>query len=340
MPDSKISIPENILRWADDPALKGEPAIISRIAGAHPDRIVTWSEFRDEVSRWEQVLEDMDVGKGDVVAAYLPNTPEARFIRLAALNRGAVFTAMGSDKGEGDLVDRFGQAEPKVLIAADGYTHMKMGKDGQPVAGSVDRLEAIAKAQAEIPSLKQTLVLPFLNEKPDLSSLKEGTRSTADILEGVQPREMKYNRWDYNHISDIMYSSGSSGPPKAFEHTTGDTVLLNHKELIHCGIGKGSRVNFHSTLSWMMAPWADGAGFVGATNVIYEGNIGFPDPAAQLKLASDHKLTHLGTAADVIQDLWMKNDVHTLDNPEYDLSHLEKLMYTASVLSPEGYGYV
>lgn len=332
MTDSKVSIPENILRWAALDEFKDKPAIISRVAGRDEDRIVSWAEYYDEASRWTQVLEQADIGEGDRVAVYLPNTPEAYFIRLAVMNRGAIFSSIGSEKGDGDVITRFGVIEPKLFIAADGYAHCKAVGDIE----AIDRRDVISKTQVAIGSIEKTIVVPFLNDAPDISGLDTRTVISTEALSGVQAGEIKFTRWPFGQPSEILFSSGSSGAPKAFLFGTGDTLVKNAIEHLHADIKPGDVQSFHSTLSWMMAPWGHGTQMSGATMGIYEGNIAYPTPDAQLKFFSDYKMTHGGTAADVI-NLWLDKGVVALDSDEYDLSNMRSLMYTASVLSAAGY---
>lgn len=328
--DSKISFAENMLKRAK--THPEDPAIISRVAGHVTDRILSWKELYDQVSIWEQILEQNGIGEGDRISTYLPHIPEAYIIHIAAANLGAIFSSVGTEMGAEATADRFKQIQPKLLITVDGYTHIT--PRGEKIE---DRLSTIKDLQDQVDSLQRTILIENLGNTPKTESLTN-TMLVSDALKDVQPKEINFIRRDFNHPLAILFSSGSTGKPKCFVHGTGGIILKHAIEhQLQSDVRPGDREFYHTTTSWMMFNWLASALSQGASILIYDGNPAYPEANAQLKFAADHKCTHLGTAAGVIQDVWRANNVNGKD---LDLSALKALSYTASVLSPEGYEYI
>ncbi|MBX2834283.1 MAG: acetoacetate--CoA ligase [Micavibrio sp.] len=329
-PDGKISFAENMLKQAAK--IPNEPAIMARIAGGADDRVLSWKELYDEVSRWEQVLENAGIGEGDRISTYLPHIPEAYIIHIAASNLGTIFSSVGTEMGAEATADRFRQIQPKLLITIDGYIHATPKGNREE-----NRLETIKELQDKIDGLSQTIVIPNLEKAPDLSKLSNTSLST-DILMDVNPRTIQFKRRDFCHPLAILFSSGSTGTPKCFVHGTGN-ILLKHaiEHQLNSDVREGDREFYHTTTSWMMFNWLAGSLAQGASILIYEGNPAYPDASAQLDFCSEYGCTHLGTAAGVVQDVWRANKV---DMKGKDLSDLRALSYTASVLSAGGYQYI
>lgn len=332
-PDATINFAENMLKRAE--THPDAPAIISRTAGVEQDRIFSWQNLCDAVSRWEQALETLGVGEGDRVATYLPHGPEAYILMMAASQRGAVFSSVGTEMGAQATAARFKQIEPKVLVAADGYTHMSHpDKPGKPE----DRLELIAQISQDVPSFEHIVVLSYLYDAPDLSGIGEKAALADEILKDVQPKMLDFARRDFNAPLAILFSSGSTGQPKCFVHGVGGTLLKHAVEhQFQSDVRPGDKVFFHSTTSWMMFNWLASGLAQGATIMVYDGNPAYPEAGAQLQFAADYGSTHLGTAAAIVQDVWARSGVRGGD---YDLSALRSLMYTGSVLSEDGFVYV
>lgn len=331
-PDSKICFAENMLGRAD--THPDDAAIISRTAGAAQDWVLSWAELRDAVSVWEQALESLGVGEGDRVATYLPHGPEAYIVMMAVAQRGGVFSSVGTEMGAHASAARFEQIQPKVLIAADGYMHMKReGEPGKPEG----RLGLIAQLQNDVGSIERTVVVENLSEKPDVSGLTDAVLA-GDLLQQFSAKKLEFVRRDFNQPLAILFSSGSTGKPKCFVHGVGGTLLKHAIEhQLQADVQPGDRVFFHSTTSWMMFNWLASGLAQGATILIYDGNPAYPGTDAQLQFAAEYGCTHLGTAAAIVQDVWAKGGV---DAAGMDLSALRNLMYTGSVLSDDGFSYI
>lgn len=324
-PDSKISYAENMLARAGE--FHEKPAIISRVQDG-PDRVISWYELYQYVSVWEQALRGAGVKEHDRVAVYLPNIPESIIILLAASQIGAVFASAGMEMGADDMVNRFGQVKPKILVAADGYIHG---------AKNIGRLDVVKRAQAEIPSIEKTVFIPFLDFEPDLKDLR-GAQHARDFLSAFSPQDIHFIRRDFNHPLYILFSSGSTGKPKCFEHSTGGILLKHLTEWqLHCDVRPGERVFYHATPSWMMWNWLASGLASGATLLMYDGSPAFPDIYAQWNFTAAQGCTHHGTAAPVILS-WLGASADI--GAQFDLSPLRVIMSTGAVLPAQGFDYI
>ena len=324
-PDAKISYAENLLAAA---ATKpGDPAIIFRLQN-EPDLVLTWQGLCNEVSRWQQALSAAGLRENDRVAVYLPNVPEAVIILLAVSNIGAVFASAGMEMGPSDLINRFAQVKPKILITADGYLHGEK---------EISRLDVIKRVQDEVPGIEKIVVLPLLEDDPDLGALKNAS-SEAHFLDHIEPKKLEFKRRSFNHPLYILFSSGSTGKPKCFEHSTGG-VLLKHagEHLLQCDIRPGDRVFYHATPSWMMWNWLVGALAAKATILVYDGSPAYPDANAQWDFTAANGCTHHGTAAPVILS-WQAAGINP--SRRHDLSALRVVMSTGAVLPAQGFEFI
>lgn len=341
-PDARFNYAENILKWALNADFCDKPAIISRIAGVSPDRVVTWKDYYDAVSVWDQALARLGVEENDRVAMYLPHTPEAYILRLAVANRGARIVSCASEIEISALMNRLEPSQPKILIAADGYIRREKRR-GEDVQKIFDRTAIIKDVQERLECLEHTIILPHLSicgqgieniPQPDLSILDKGTQTYAAFVKDIQPQKINFIRRAFNQPLDVMFSSGSSGKPKGLIKRAGPVFMKTFIEGMQSDYRAGDIVGFTTTINWMMFQYNQGSQACGATLAIFEDNMAYPAPDAVLQFASDHRLTHLGTAADVIQKMWRGGDVR---GDHFDLSSLRSLQYTASVLSPSGF---
>lgn len=308
-PNGKLSYAENLLVHASKNP--DSAAIIARVQNG-ADRVISWKELCEQVSVWEQALIGAGVTEGDRVAVYLPNIPETVIILLAASNIGAVFSSAGMEMGPADLINRFTQVKPKILISAPGYVHGEK---------TISRLDVIEKVKAEISSVEKIVLLP-----------------ASDFLAPYKPKHLSFTRRDFNHPLYILFSSGSTGKPKCFEHSSGG-VLLKHlcEYALHCDVRAGDRVFYHATPSWMMWNWLAGALATGSAILMYDGSPAYPDAYAQWEFTAAHGCTHHGTAAPVILS-WMQNKLSPRDR--YDLSKLRSVMSTGAVLPAQGFTFI
>jgi acetoacetyl-CoA synthetase len=329
-PDSKVSYAENMLAAAET---KNQiPAIIARIQDS-PDRIITWRGLYAQVSLWEQALRGAGLKEGDKVAVYLPNIPESVIILIAASNIGAVFASAGMEMGADDLINRFSQVKPKILIAADGYFHGD--KD-------IKRADVIIRVKQEITSIEKVV---FVSSGPPSQSSPPagwedkggGAVDAEDFLAPYTPQKINFTRRDFNHPLYILFSSGSTGKPKCFEHSTGG-VLLKHlvEWQLQSDVRAGDRVFYHATPSWMMWNWLASGLASGATILMYDGSPAYPDIYSQWNFTAANKCTHHGTAAPVILS-WMNAGAEP--GKKCDLSDLRMILSTGAVLPAQAFDY-
>jgi acetoacetyl-CoA synthetase len=322
-PGAELNYAEHAFRNARD----DEPALVHR-SELRPLGETSWAELRAKTAALAAALREMGVERGDRVVAYLPNVPESVVAFLATASIGAVWSSGSPDFGAGSIVDRFKQIEPKVLIAVDGYRYG--GKD-------YDRTEVVARLQAEIPSLQRTVVLPYLNDEPDLSGLEDAVL-WDEVLGGHEGAEPSFEQVPFDHPLWVLYSSGTTGLPKAIVHSQGG-ILLEHlkKVYLHIDLSPGDRFFWFTTTGWMMWNLLVSGLLSGATAILYDGNPGHPDMNALWELAEETGMTHFGTSASYLTSC-MNAGIEP--GRDFDLGRLKGVGSTGSPLSPEGFGWV
>ena len=217
-----------------------------------PGSSVTFGELRDQVARCRAGLQRLGVGRGDRVAAYLPTITESVVAFLATASLGAVWSSCAPEFGTRSVVDRFAQIAPKVLLAVDGYRYGSRG---------VDRRGEVAAIRAALPSLEATVVVPYLGSGP-----VPGALAWADLLSSIRP-PLAFDPVAFDHPLYVLYSSGTTGLPKAIVHGHGGILLEHLKALgLHVDIGAGDRFAWYTTTGWMMWNLLVSGLLVGATS--------------------------------------------------------------------------
>ncbi len=291
------------------------------------DRL-TWAEVREQVAQAAAGLRELGVERGDRVVAYLPNVPEAVIGLLAAASIGAVWSSCSPDFGARSVIDRFAQIEPKVLLCVDGYRYG--GKD-------FDRTEVIAGLVRELPTLERTVVLPYLNPDPDLSTLDDAI-AWRELLTAGERAELRFEQVRFDHPLWVLYSSGTTGLPKAIVQGHGGILLEHLKKLnLHVDAQEGDRVFWFTTTGWMMWNFVVGALLSPATIVLYDGSPGHPDMGVLWDLAERAGITCFGASAGYISAC-MKADTEPAAGR--DLGRLRSVGSTGSPLSPEGFDWI
>ena len=289
---------------------------------------LTWGELRTQVAAAAAGLRALGVGRGDRVVAYMPNIPEAIVAFLATASIGAVWSSCSPDFGPASVVDRFAQIEPKVLFAVDGYRYG--GKD-------FDRREVVARLQEEMPTLERTVVLPYLDPDPDLAPLRDAMR-WEELLAAGAGAELRFDRVPFDHPLWVLYSSGTTGLPKAIVQGQGGILLEHLKKLhLHVDAHPGDRLFWFTTTGWMMWNFIVSGLLTEAAIVLYDGNPGHPDMGALWDLAERAGVTMFGTSAAYIAAC-MKAGVEP--GRGRDLSALKAVGSTGSPLSPEGFDWI
>ena len=289
---------------------------------------LTWGELRAQVAATAAALRALGVEPGDRVVAYMPNVPEAIVAFLAAASIGATWSSCSPDFGPASVIDRFAQIEPKVLFAVDGYRYG--GKD-------FDRRDTLAQLQEAMPSLERTVVLPYLDPVPDLSNLREAT-TWGELLASGSGAELTFERVPFDHPLWVLYSSGTTGLPKAIVQSQGGILLEHLKKLhLHVDAHPGDRLFWFTTTGWMMWNFLVSGLLTRAAIVLYDGNPGHPDMGVLWDLAERAGVTMFGTSASYIAAC-MKAGVEP--GAGRDLSRLQAVGSTGSPLSPEGFDWV
>ena len=293
-----------------------------------------WGELQEQVGACAEALRALGVTRGDRVVAYLPNGPEALIAFLASASLGAIWSSCSPDFGQASVVDRFAQIEPKVLFAVDGYRYG--GKD-------FDRLETVAEIAAEIPSLERIVVVPYLSDSPELAVLERREDGPApmtwqQLLDLGQGADLRFERVPFDHPLWVLYSSGTTGLPKAIVQGHGGILLEQLKKSnLHLDPQDGDRIFWFTTTGWMMWNFLIGALLTPASIVLYDGSPGAPDMGVLWDLVERTGITCFGTSASYIAAC-MKDGIEP--GHGRDLSRLRAIGSTGSPLSPEGFEWI
>ncbi|HEX2435248.1 MAG TPA: acetoacetate--CoA ligase [Solirubrobacterales bacterium] len=318
------------LNYAEHP-FRGKPD--DEVAILHASELrgldqLTWGELRDQVARVAAGLRTLGVERGDRVVAYLPNVPETLAAFLATASIGAVWSSCSPDFGASSVIDRFAQIEPKMLFAADGYRYN--GRD-------FDRLDVVAGVQRAMPGLRRTVVLPYLDSAPDLMRL-DGAIRWDELLAAGEGAPLDFEQVPFDHPLWVLYSSGTTGLPKAIVQGHGGILLEHLKKLhLHVDAHEGDRVFWFTTTGWMMWNFLVGGLLTRAAIVLYDGSPGHPDMGVLWDLAERTRMTCFGTSASHIAAC-MKAEVAPAASR--DLSRLRAVGSTGSPLAPEGFQWV
>ncbi len=323
LPDATLNFAENLIRRSDD----GE-AIVFRGEDKAKSRL-TWADLNALVSRAQQALRAAGVGVGDRVAAMLPNGPEAVALVLAVTSIGAIWSSCSPDFGERGVLDRFGQIEPKVFVAVDGYWY-----NGKPIR-LLDRLKPIV---GQLPSAGNIVIVDYLGEADAVARELPRAVSLAAFLKPFTRKPLAFERLPFDHPVYILFSSGTTGVPKCIVHGAGGTLLQHLKEhRLQCDLRPDERLFYFTTLGWMMWNWLISGLATGATLMLYDGSPFAPTPASLWDYAQDERINVFGTSAKYI-DACSKAGLAPART--HDLSALRMIASTGSPLAPESFEYV
>ncbi|MDX1943669.1 MAG: acetoacetate--CoA ligase [Saprospiraceae bacterium] len=288
---------------------------------------ISWADLKQQVAALSQYLRGLGVQPGDRVVAYLPNIPAATVAFLSVCAVGAVWSSCSPDFGANSVLDRFQQIEPKVFITVDGYQY-----NGKPF----DKMDTVQELCAKLPTLEKVIIIPYLNHDVDIISISNSV-IWAEALEN-QAAELVFEPMPFAHPIWVLYSSGTTGLPKAITHSHGGVLLEHYKYLaLHNDVHPGERFFWFSTTGWMMWNFVQASLLVGATAVLYDGSPGYPNLNVLWKFTEEAKIHHFGTSAPYLVAC-MKAGLNP--GKEFNISHLRSIGSTGSPLPPEAFDWV
>jgi acetoacetyl-CoA synthetase len=304
-------------------------AVIFRREDGFAERL-TFGDLRAEAAAARAGLAGLGVGIGDRVVGLLPNSTHAVVAFLATASLGAIWSSCSPDFGARAVSERFTQIEPTVLIAVDGYLYNGRRFDVRPT---------VASLQAQLPTLRATVIVPYIDEP----ARRDHDNSQPvvvwdDLVAANGDAALEYQPVPFGHPLWVLYSSGTTGLPKGIVHGHGGIVLEHVKALaLHCDLGPDKRFFWYTTTGWMMWNFLVGGLMVGSTIVLYDGSPTHQDLSVLWRLAEEERVTYFGTSAPYLQSC-MKADLHPA--ADHDMATLQTVGSTGAPLTGDGFGWV
>jgi acetoacetyl-CoA synthetase len=317
---ARMNFAENLLSRRDE-----KTAIIFR-GEAEIERRISYAELYEQVHRVAEGLKRIGIKKGDRVAGFIPNMPEAIMAMLGAASIGAIWSSSSPDFGIKGVLDRFSQIEPKVIFAADGYFYKgKIFDSQEKLKGILDKL----------PTVEKVVLINYTNTlNTSLFDKAETWDEFAPPVEG----DMNFEQLPFDHPLYIMYSSGTTGLPKSIVHSAGGTLIQHLKELmLHSNLHEDDTIFYFTTCGWMMWNWFVSSLAIGSTIVCYDGNPFHPGPDALLHMARELSISIFGTSAKYIASL---ENAGVKPKNICGFPALKAILSTGSPLSNESFEYV
>ena len=316
------------LNYAEN-LLKGDPnqvAVIS-LGESGSAKSVTFRELNLKVSSVQKGLANLGVKKGTIVAGFVPNCVETVITMLAVSSLGGIWTSCSPDFGSRGVVDRFGQVNPHILITSNGYSYN----------GKLFNLEGkVNGVLNEIDSIQHVVEIEYV----DISSnFNHVSVVSFDNLLDNEPSKPSFEQLPFDHPLYIMYSSGTTGPPKSIIHSSGGTLIQHMKEhQLHCDVKPGkSKMFWFTTCGWMMWNWLVSGLSSGATIVLYDGSPSYPNIDKLWRMIDDLGITHFGTSPKFLSAC----DSNEILPKEFcNLDSLESILSTGSPLVEEQFDWV
>ena len=310
--DSKLNYAENLLRY------KNDDIAIYFFGENKLRKTLTFNQLYKDVAKVAYSFKKMGLEKGDRVAAFIPNIPEAVIAMLATVSIGAVWSSCSPDFGVKGVLDRFSQINPKLVISSDGYYYK---------GNKFSCKEKLDKIVSSLSSVKNVIIANYINN---------GDANWNLLLDNKQ-QIIDFKQVDFSHPLYIMYSSGTTGKPKSIIHSTGGTLIQHYKEhLLHVNLNKQSKLFYFTTCGWMMWNWLVSSLAIGCSIVLYDGNPFYPNNDSLLKIMNDIDIDVFGTSAKYISTL----ESLSIYPNKYKFNSLKTILSTGSTLNGSSYDYV
>lgn len=324
---STVNYAEHLLRY--EAKARDTDVAFYHLSETRPLTEMGWADLGDKVRTLASQLRKLGIKPGDRVVSYMPNLPETAVAMIATIAVGAIWSSAAPEFGVKTVTERFAQIEPTLIFAADGYRFA--GKD-------FDRSGDVKQITDALPTLEHVVWLPYLNPEARL----EGVRNVTDwnrLMDAPAPSraDFKFERVPHDHPIWILFSSGTTGLPKAIVHSHVG-VLAEHLKLMHfhLGLGPGSNMFFYSTTGWMMFNLLVAALLTGSAATLYDGNPAYPEPDFLWKLAADTKATMFGASPTFVQ---IMEKAGLEPGKKFDLSALECVMAAGAPSTPETFAW-
>ncbi|KAF9578775.1 hypothetical protein BGW38_005264, partial [Lunasporangiospora selenospora] len=338
---ARLNFAENAL-WCRDPS---KTAIIATGELQQTPRKISYARLYQSVRQCAKAMRKAGVVKGDRVAGYIANCPEAVIAMLAASSIGAIWSSTSPDFGTVGVLDRFSQIKPKLLISINAVVY-----NGRPH----DHIQKLNQVLESLDMVEKVILIPFVPTQPcDASMVNKATTwsdflatSGEDITTGDNIADfanddqepIQFEQLPFNHPLYILFSSGTTGKPKCIVHSAGGMLLQHKKEhVLHGNLSSSDTLFQYTTTGWMMWNWLVSGLTLGATIVLFDGSPFKPGPSALWELVEKERVTAFGTSAKYLQAI---QDVHYLPAEHHDLAHLHSIYSTGSPLKPESYDFV
>lgn len=321
---ARLNYAEHALRAAD----KRAEAVALLFAGEEqPMNTMSWQELQHQTACIAQALRDAGIRQGDCVAAILPNIPAAIVAFLAVTSLGAIWSSCSPEFGSQTVLDRFSQIKPKLLISVDGYRYGGKG---------FDRSDEIKRILYGLPSVQRTIFLPHLN--PQAPPPCSNALLWQDLINLPQTPQLQFAQVSFDHPLWVVYSSGTTGLPKAIVHGHGGIILEMNKMLrLHCDLRPDSRMLFYTSTGWIMWNILVSALLVEAVPVLYDGHPSAPQLDVLWQLASESQAQLFGASPTYLA---MMESNHIVPKQRYGLDQLQGILLTGSPATPESMAWL
>lgn len=337
---ARLNFAENLLFPANAEVNENAIAVITATEDASHLTETSWAELRDQVRRCSNALRAAGVKENSVVAGFVANHVQALVALLSAATLGAIWTGISPDNGVSAVLDRLIQIRPQVLFSDNATLY-----NGKEWSGKSKTLEVVLALKPH--GLKQVIIVNSLSHISD--DIVEEIQGLGDVkatdyssfLKSSPASPLEFTYLPPSHPLYVLYSSGTTGLPKAIVHTAAGTLLQHKKELfLHCSLSPKSRMLYYTTTSWMMHHWSVSALSCGASLVLYSGSPFKPSGYLAIPiLLSQLRVTHFGTSAAYLTTL-EANNIRPIQDKSLDLSSLEAIYSTASPLPPSTFSFV